>query len=208
MVEEKSDSKKILLSVLGIAILVVAVVGISFAALNLSASSEENTIKTGTITVSYSESEHGILLTDALPTDDTTGMALSADREYFDFTVSTGASGKVTVPYEINVTEIDVTEGKTKLSNQLVKVYLTKVGQDSEEAVVSPIYVNDLDDSSLRVGSKKLFTASDSYTAGGSTTIKYRLRMWISTEATADDIQNAEYKLLVNVDSNVNAIAQ
>lgn len=208
MIEEKKDSKKILLSVLGVAILIVAVVGISFAAVSLSATSGENTIRTGTITVSYSESENGILLTNALPTDDETGITLAGDREYFDFTVSTGASGKVTVPYELNVTEVGVTEGKNKLSNDLVKVYLTKVNQDAEEAVLQPTLVKDLTDSTLRLGSKKLLAISDEYTAQGTTTVKYRLRMWISTDATTDDIQNAEYKLLVNVDSNVNAINQ
>ena len=50
---EESGSKKVLLSVLGVAILVVAVVGISFAAFSFTNTSDENSIQTGTITMSY-----------------------------------------------------------------------------------------------------------------------------------------------------------
>jgi len=60
---EENNSRKVLLSVLGVAILLVAVVGISFAAYTFTDQSDEaNTINTGTITMSYTEPENGIKL--------------------------------------------------------------------------------------------------------------------------------------------------
>ena len=54
--KEDNNSKQVLLSVLGVAILVVAVVGVSFAAFTFSQTGQKvNTISTGTITMSYSE---------------------------------------------------------------------------------------------------------------------------------------------------------
>mgnify|MGYP001267683477 CR=1 FL=1 len=92
-----NSSKQILISILGVAILIVAVVGISFAAFSYSKTGEkENTITTGTITMSYTEGKNGITLTDALPITDDAGKALSAEGQYFDFTVNAKIVGKGT----------------------------------------------------------------------------------------------------------------
>ena len=51
---EENNSKKVLLSVLGVAILVVAVVGVSFAAFSFANTSDKaNQIQVGTITMSF-----------------------------------------------------------------------------------------------------------------------------------------------------------
>ena len=66
---KENSQKKVLLSVLGVAILVVAVIGISFAAYTATFDTGENSISTGTIMVSYTESDNAINITNA-PTDD------------------------------------------------------------------------------------------------------------------------------------------
>ena len=66
MSKNNNSSKQILLSVLGVAILVVAVVGVSFAAFTFSKKgTEENKITTGTIKLTYTEETDGISITDA-----------------------------------------------------------------------------------------------------------------------------------------------
>ena len=73
MIMENNNSKEVLLSVLGVAILVVAVVGVSFAAFTFSQTGNVvNQITTGTISMSYSEPENGITLTNAMPMEDAT----------------------------------------------------------------------------------------------------------------------------------------
>ena len=65
---DDNNSKKILLTVLGVAILIVAVVGISFALFTSNDQiTGENTIKSGTVTMSFSEKTNGIALSNALP---------------------------------------------------------------------------------------------------------------------------------------------
>ena len=151
---EENNSRKVFLSVLGVAILLVAVVGISFAAYTLSqTSTEANTINTGTITMSYTEPENGINLTDALPVADAT--ATKWEEDVFSFTVAATASGTVTVPYEISV---EKTAGT--LNNSQVKVYLTRGTVGAETVVYGPALLStvmaDTNASGLRANAYKL----------------------------------------------------
>ena len=98
--ENKNNSKQILLSVIGIAILIVAVVGVSFAAFTYSkVGTKINTISTGTITMSYDEITNGINIENAVPMTDEQGVALNASNEKFDFTVSATIVGNTTINY-------------------------------------------------------------------------------------------------------------
>ena len=72
---KENNQKKMLLSVLGVAILVVAVIGISFAAYSTFFKSEANSVTTGTIMVSYDESGSAINVADAMPMTDENGAA-------------------------------------------------------------------------------------------------------------------------------------
>ena len=85
--EKKSSSKQVLLSVLAVAILVVAVVGVSFAFFTYSKQGETvNTITTGTLVFSYNEPANGILLEDAVPMSDSDAKTtLVSGRNVFDF---------------------------------------------------------------------------------------------------------------------------
>lgn len=179
-----NNSKQVLLSVLGVAILVVAVVGVSFAAFSFSQTGNvENTITTGTISMTYTEPENGINLTNALPMDDESGKVLAADNETFDFTVSAtindGGAGTV-----INYALAATTEPGTTLTDQYVKVYLT----DQKDAPIgdyatAPKTVQSLDDGTgasdaagVPEGQKVLYRS----TYNATTTSSYRLRMWVA----------------------------
>ena len=63
---KENNQKKVLLSVLGVAILVVAVVGISFAIYSTSFETDANSISTGTVMVSYTEPTNAINITDGV----------------------------------------------------------------------------------------------------------------------------------------------
>ena len=137
-----NSSKQILLSVLGVAILVVAVVGISFAAFSYSKTGTvANTITTGTITMSYTEPTNGINLTNALPITDTAGKALSGDNNTFDFTVNATIAGDTNISYAITA----VKDAASDLPDTGVKVYLTSTSGENETAVFEPKLVSQLD---------------------------------------------------------------
>ena len=203
---EEKNSKSVLLSVLGVAILIVAVIGISYAAFSVTSTSDANTISTGTISMSYSEPTNGINLTNALPMSDTNGKELSGTNNVFDFTVTSKASAKLDIPYEITITPVAVTTSATvgALSANQVKVYLTKNGSQ----VVAPTLISALSNSTVtgRTTSKTLYKTTDAHTGtGAAITTNYVLKMWISSDVNVSSIPDKtyEYRLKVNVDSTV-----
>lgn len=222
---EENNSKKVLLSVLGVAILVVAVVGVSFAAFSYANTSDKtNQINVGTITMSYSEAEAGISITDAKPTADAIAKEDKTAGHYFEFTVTRKTDATVKVPYEISVIPGAAGDGETLLPTKNVKVYLTKVNGENETPVVAPTTLNniitDSNRSTLDTHTTKyvLYTVADAtgavYTGAAET---YRLRMWIdeNTQFTPGGSGNAlnstlkySYRLTVNVDAAVKPLGQ
>ena len=213
-----NSSKQILLSVLGVAILVVAVVGISFAAFTYSRAGEkENTITTGTITMNYSEDTNGIKLENALPMTDTAGKVLADENQYFDFTVTSTMSGTATINYAVTA----VKTADSTLPDTGVKVYLTKRSDNTssmtENAVSSyPYKVSALAkvDAAVKANTGAIedeylldqgtFTTTNESTAK-TQSVYYRLRMWVAedySETNGDvsgQITKKKYTLKVNV---------
>ncbi len=183
-----NNSKQILLSVLGVAILVVAVVGVSFAAFTFSQEGEvENYIQTGTITMTYTEGSTGITLTEALPMADAQGKLLSGEGQKFDFSVQATLSSATTINYEITAIKQAITgEGITQLKDTDVKLYLEKSVGDTANYVQSMAPANftpisTASETGSPVGSMVL--ESGSFTTTGSTIHNYRLRMWMDQNA-------------------------
>ena len=175
-----NSSKQILLSVLGVAILVVAVVGISFAAFSYSKTGEvKNTITTGTITMTYTEPTNGINLTDALPITDDAGKALKGDGKTFDFTVGATVAGTTTINYVITA----VKDATSDLPDTGVKVYLTSTSGETETAVLGPKLVSQLDktvdENDAGAPADQYVLKTGTYKATG--TDNYRLRMWVDS---------------------------
>ena len=198
-----NSSKQILLSVLGVAILVVAVVGISFAAFTYARTgTTTNTITTGTITMSYTEGKNGITLTDALPITDDAGKALSAEGQYFDFTVNAKIVGKGTTKIDYVITATEVT---TSLPSTGVKAYLTSNTDATVElapTIVSTLPLTESGNSAgAPVGEHILKSGSISTTDNSvNETTTYRLRMWVSNDYSENgQITSKKYVLKVNV---------
>ena len=201
--KENNNSKQILLSVLGVAILVVAVVGVSFAAFSYSKTGEKvNTITTGSIVMSYNETTNGINLVDALPISDAQGMALSGNtaghEEYFDFNVSATITGSTTINYVITATK----EADSDIPDTGVKVYLTSMDADADSQILAPTLVSDLEQTD-GTDTTKTGAPADQYklyedTFAASNTRAYRLRMWIDQNYSSLGTSGT-YKLRVNV---------
>ena len=197
MKNNNNNSKQVLLSVLGVAILVVAVVGVSFAAFSYSKTGTQvNTITTGTISMNYVEGDNAINLTNALPMTDEVGKALADTNQYFDFTVSANITGTTTINYAITATKVDP---DSTIPETGVKVYLTDMDGDADAQILAPTKVSALQKTSSDVsgapdGDYKLTSGTFNATSSHD----YRLRMWV-----ADDYQvtgaSQTFKLKVNV---------
>ena len=100
-----NSSKQILLSVIGVAILVVAVVGVSFAFFSYVRTGNANTIETGTIV--FSASDTNLKLTNVFPTD---GALQTAENEGDVVTATVKVGGKTTydtgIDYQVRVVEL------------------------------------------------------------------------------------------------------
>ena len=182
--ERKNSSKQVLLSVLAVAILVVAVVGVSFAFFTYSKQGETvNTITTGTLVFSYNEPENGILLEDAVPMSDSDAKTtLVSGRNVFDFTVTSTINGNATINYEITAKESTDQSDIGTLESKYVKVSLDKVAGGSETPVKAATYYDDLTAGTIATGDKLLGTGSATNSNGSPVTTTYRLRMWMAEQ--------------------------
>ena len=179
-------------------LLVIALIGVSWAVFNYSAlGTKVNTITTGSITMSYEESDNTISLNGALPTTDKTGMVRLNPGEYFDFTVSSTITGDVNINYEISAKEVGV--GTIDGSN--IKLYLTRLTSDgTEEQVMSPrVYTEESTSNNFTgrpANEMSLYTSSMS----SSESNKYRLRMYVDEGYNPQgDGGNLTFSVKINV---------
>ncbi len=194
---KNSSSKQVLLAVLGVIILIIAVVGVSFAAFSYSRTGEKiNQITTGTITMSYTDVSNGINISDALPMSDANGKVLADENQYFDFKVTATISGTTTINYDITATKEDST-----LPDTAVKVYLTSADDSTVELDATKVSALPTTSSSAsKAPDGQFILKSGTISSNEDTT--YRLRMWVADDyagSAQTGITSQNYKLRVNV---------
>ena len=118
-----------------IVLLLIVMVGVSYAAFKFTGTGTKvNTITTGSISMTYEETDNVISLDKALPTTDKTGKTLD---DFFEFTVSSNITGDTNINYEISAK--DVTDsGARKIDGSNIKLYLTRVTENGEEELMVP----------------------------------------------------------------------
>ena len=193
MKEKEKNYEKFILSGALILLLIVSVVGITYAVFSYQREGEKNNvITTGSIIFTYTETTNGINLQNAMPISDEVGKKLERSENnegYFDFNVSCSLAGTARINYEVYATKLNV---ENPLSEEYVKMYLTDgttdqpiLGYDNDV----PTYYS-LKDSTVASGSKTLYTGS--FTNSG--VQSFRLRMWLSDQYTVTD-QSNDFKI-------------
>lgn len=201
---ENTDSKNILLSVIGIAIFLVAVIGITYAIFVFTGEGiKKNTISTGTISMLYTESSNIISINDAMPMSDTVGKM---QNEYFDFSVSAKIKGKASINYEVRARRTDEGEDN-RLPDDQVKIYLEKQDSNRYIQVMEPktfiITPTTLDNTYVNNDSMLLYKDTISGNADTLLEDKFRLRIWI--KENSEVYSNSKiYKLKVDLYSTLN----
>lgn len=201
---ENTDSKNILLSVIGIAIFLVAVVGITYAIFVFTGEgNQKNTISTGTISMLYTESSNIISINDAMPMSDSVGKM---QNKYFDFSVSAKIKGKATINYEVRARRTDKDEVNRLPDNQ-VNIYLEKQDSNKYVQVMEPktfaITSTTLDNTYVNNDSMLLYNGIINGDSDASVEDKFRLRIWLkeNTEVYSNPMV---YKLRVDLYSTLN----
>lgn len=196
----RDDSKQVLLSVFGVALLIVAIVGISYAIFVFSAISRvDNTVRSGGITFEYLEGDSVIDINDALPVSDEVGVR---QTKSFDFQVSSAIRGNTTVFYEVRAKSLTV---DNKIDNQYVKIYLEKKDGGDFSTVLSPTTFKENPNTSLTnisVDTNTMLLYSGKFSGKKAATTNYsdefRLKMWLSDKYLIDDVSRSfKIKVLV-----------
>lgn len=175
----ENSSKQVLLSVLGIAVLVVAVVGVSFAFFTYSKTGEKNnTLTTGNIFFNFTEG-NAITLTNEFPRTDTSGEALTeAQNGALTFHVVGYDSSEKGIEYTVYALQGDADATKTRFKDSEIKLNLKAPATVVENNFATSTVVGT--DGSLANGvvlAKGKITAKSSETQQDD---EYTLRMWIS----------------------------
>ena len=159
-----------------ILLLVVTIVGVSYAAFSYSKRGEKvNTITTGQIVMTYTETDNIIQIDGALPTTDKTGTVQLKAGEYFDFNISSTIVGNVNINYEISAKEV----GESTIAGSNIKLYLTKLNGSEEEPLMTPeTYHEESEENTYTgrpAGEMSLYKGS----MNSSENNNYRLRMYV-----------------------------
>ena len=169
--------KENIIIIVVLVVMILAIVGVSYAAFSYGKTGEKvNSITTGSITMTYTETDNTISLSGALPTTDKTGTVRLNPGEYFDFSVSSEITGDVNINYEISAKKED---GNT-IGGEYIKLYLTKINSDgTEEALMVPETYNEETSANDYTGrpsnEMSLYTSS----MNSSESNNYRLRMYV-----------------------------
>ena len=177
-----SKKKQLLLSIGLVLILVLMIVGISYAAFQFAGlGSKPNTITTGVITMEYTESTNTISMNNALPTTDNTGKVRLTKGEYFDFTIKSNIQGNANINWEIAAEDVTPSSSK-KMAGQNIKLYLTKLNGDKEEEVMVPKVYNASQSVNTKTGRPSGMMSLATGTMSTSETTNYRLRMYVDED--------------------------
>ena len=175
--------KQLLLSIGLVLILVLMIVGISYAAFKfVGLGNKPNTITTGAITMEYTESTNTISMTGALPTTDTTGKVRLTKGEYFDFTIKSSIKGSANINWEIAAEDVTPSSAK-KMAGKNIKLYLTKLDSaGAETQVMAPKVYNASTSANTKTGRPSGVMSLATGTMSTSETTNYRLRMYVDED--------------------------
>ena len=156
---------------------------------------DNNSISTGKVKMSYTESNE-ITLNNVVPMSDNKGIS---STNYFEFKVNTyiKTNKEMTMNYNIVLEPLNVDSSYTKFNDSDIKVYLTKVDNNTEVLVTGPISIKMLNQYVLK-SQEETFNKNDTER---STT--YRLRAWLDYNFDASKINEKtySYKFRVNVNN-------
>lgn len=177
--------RKLVGSILSVSLLIMITIGLSYAAFTFGQTgSVENSIQSGTISMTYSEGKTGIAIDNAFPISDEVGKQLSDSNQMFQFSVSVAITGNTEVMYEVSA----IKKEDSTLQNNEVRLYLEKKQETdvAYSAVNNPAPYVPLA-SETEIGSIKGSMLLDQGVFTASTINQYCLRMWVSENTIMND---------------------
>jgi len=161
-------------------VLLLLIIGTSLAFFNSNLLGiKESNLTSPNITFTYKEKSNAFTLNKEVSDEEG-----KISTSYFEFDVTGLSSIQEEISYVIYLSK-----QSGNLDEKYIKVYLTKLINGKEEAVVEPISLGDLKNYLLAENSKKLYNNQLSLNANVEKTDTYRLRAWISK----DELKETEF---------------
>lgn len=188
---DNSLSKQILLVIIGIALLIVAVVGVSYAI-------TVSDISTSKVRIVIDSSNVGIVMDNTLPMSDSDGILNS---DVYDFCTVATVEKNSSVKYEVALEKV---LSDNNLNDSDVKIYLEKLSYDeyvsTDITKVPSSFVADWNSDLASSGSMILYYGEFNNNSSSDKEMSecFRLRMWIS-EDTVIGSSPKEFKTMVNI---------
>lgn len=177
---EKDNKKTLILSIVGILVLVIAVVGVSFAMYSFTGTgTQNNRIITGSATLDFGEGTNQINITNTYPVSDEKG-AVAGNDATFSVAVKS-PSYALNIKYEVGLTDFVEPEGST-LTKDMVKV---KVMQ-GDSVVQAPATISSLESSAGDAGLLNNYVIAKGTLAGTASAVAktddYKIYAWVSKD--------------------------
>ncbi len=183
-------STKISLLVGGIVVVLIGVIGITFAFFSTGGSQETaNTFQSGCLNISLTDASASISLSNIYPVTDIEGL----DGTSYDFTITNTCNTDAN--YQINLESLN--QASNSLSADYIKVSLSS---DTVGNVISILS----DNSSVTREVANAYEAYNLYTGTleASETKTYHLKLWLDYDATVEQAANKVYQSKINVIAN------
>lgn len=194
---KKGISKKIIILVLLISVLVIVAVLLAFGILNKSDNEVEEKYNPGVITMSYTDSNI-YKFDNLIPLTDSLGKTSNDTSSYFDFIVDTKIEDSDEIEYEISVT---VLEDESNVTLDMIKMYLEVQKSGSFSKVFGPeVFSPIAKKSTLGTPEGYMILLHDSKKTNSSD--NYRLRVWLDENYVVADNSVYYASIKVNVYGN------
>ena len=176
--KQKKKNKEIITVGL-VLLLVIVIVGVSYAAFTFSKTGvTENAITTSAVTMIYTEGDNQISINNAVPITEEVGKTLSDENYVFDFTINIKTGPKMPISYEVTA----IKDASSTMGNEDVRLYLQKSldGTNYNDEVLEPSPYTPLD-ADDEFGAKAGEMVMDVGNVSEKVTYYYRLRMWVDS---------------------------
>ena len=199
-----NTSKQILLSVIGVAILVIAVIGVSFAFFAYTRTgSKNNTLGAGTIDFKFTDG-NSINLTNHFPISSEEGRSLTGENQVCTFTIS-GEISKGYINYVVKAVAGDKVEGRNRFRDSEVFAYIKSNDVDGITFTPNGTFGT----TGQALGSDDVILGSGTLTATSRTNRDFEVRMWVDDSVVSvgdngtystDEFSNLYYSMKIKVE--------
>ena len=187
---EENSKQRILLSVIGVAILVVAVIGVSFAFFTYSRTGESNNVITTGNLVFHFDDGQTITLNNHFPIDGMNtagaGIAYTGSTEVCTFTVVGNTTPGATINFQVYAVPGDSEDGKTRFADSEVFLNIKRTDTSANGTFTGNASYYNTAAAGIVMTDEQLQLGTGTITgAAATTTMSFEVRMWVDSSKVA-----------------------